>query len=192
MSGSCCRAHSSPSNAQHWRDQICLSGKKPSQFADARRSKSQTQIFYSVEQARSQASTCLTFRNATGCWKEHASFKKPALDTGPKGNKLPMSFYRQILAEPRWSWSQTWFFLASAITLTAYDGSQIKNHATTTIPCSYKGESTLFCRTVSWSSHFVITIAHSVIKLEMDGRRLSKPNNKYHHRQQQQQWKQWQ
>ena len=167
MSGNCCRAHSSPSNAQHWRDQICLSCKKPSHFADACRSKSQTQLSYSVKQARSQASTCLSFRNAPGCWKEHASFKKPAHDTGVQGNKLPMSFYRQILAEPRWSWSQTWFFLASSITLTAYDGSQIKNHATTILYLvSYKGESTLFCRTVSWSSHFVITLAHSVINLK--------------------------
>ena len=98
--------------------------------------------------------------------KRTCFFKKPALDTGAQGNKLPMSFYRQMLAEPRWSWSQTWFFLASAITLTAYHGLRIKNHATTTIPCSYKGESTLFCPTVSWSSHFVITLARSVINLK--------------------------
>ena len=39
---------------------------------------------------------------------------------------------------------------------------------------------------------FVITLAALCNKLEMAGRKTSKPNNKYHHRQQQQQQQQQQ
>ena len=39
-------------------------------------------------------------------------------------------------------------------------------------------------------SQFVITLVALCNKLEMAGRKTSKPNNKYHHRQQQQQQQQ--
>ena len=110
---------------------------------------------------------------------------KATLDTaaGAQGNKLPMSFYRQMCPQklddhdlkpgsyyPR--------ILPSLPTTTR----RFKNHGTTIL----YWETTLFCRTVMIVAlcDYTCSLCN---KLEMDGRRTGKPNNKYHHRQQRQQ-----
>ena len=93
--------------------------------------------------------------------------KQPTLDTDAQGNTLPMRFYLQRcpqnLDDRDLKPGSFYPRILPSLPTTA-------RRSRTTVPLLYlvptKGESTLFCRTVSWSSHFVITLAHSVINLK--------------------------
>ena len=60
--------------------------------------------------------------------------------TGAQGNILPMRLYRQMYPHNLDDHRSLRPVSSSDVILTAYGGSQIKHHATVTIPCSYKGE----------------------------------------------------
>ena len=65
---------------------------------------------------------------------------KAKLDTGAQRNILPMRLYRQMYPHNLDDHRSLRPVSSSDVILTAYGGSQIKHHATVTIPCSYKGE----------------------------------------------------
>ena len=69
---------------------------------------------------------------------------KAKLDTGAQGNILPMRLYRQMYPHNLDDHRSLRPVSSSDVILTAYGGSQIKHHATVTVPCSYKGEKASF------------------------------------------------
>ena len=165
MSGNCCRAHRSPSNcpALTRSDMSVLQEAKP--FCRRLQIKIPNTTFLlcrTSQKPKPQSVSRLGMKKDA----DKNILLKATLDTGAQGNKLPMSFYRQMcpqnLDDHDLKPGSYYPRILPSLPTTA-------RRSRTTVPL-YDAilyyESILFCRTVSWSWHFVITLVHSVINLK--------------------------
>ena len=170
--GNCGRAHNASAKCPA-HDKTYLYSKKLNHFAEVCQSKARRQRIRAIEDLRDSTAEIsfesIVFKSVTIANLTHGSAEssrdevfvsiqvnlargnnrkntlRAKLDTGAQGNILPMRLYSEMFPyqidnngklKPN-------ALLSSNVVLTAYGGSQIKQHGIVTIPCTYGKESTL-------------------------------------------------